>query len=229
MKLISNIDSFEKKINKLNGRLITLNNEYLFLLRTTLSNDAKNIDLITIDSGYILTFLRLFFDRKIDLITGYDFFMLAKKKSKRKIIIIGKKLLNENKFLASNNNIIKINAIFGSPEEIFNELVMKYEYSIFNDSLIFLMLGAEKQENLAHLIQNKIKPNNTLIAGLGGTWEQVLDGKKVPNFILKFKLSWLFRTIYFWDKSKPNKIFRSLISFIYYPKFLKYLIKSQKK
>jgi UDP-N-acetyl-D-mannosaminuronic acid transferase (WecB/TagA/CpsF family) len=221
MKLISDIDSFEQKMNKLNGRLITLNNEYLFLLRTTLLNDARNIDLITIDSGYILTFLRLFFDKKIDLITGYDFFMLAKKKSNRKIIIIGKELLNENKFLVLNNNIIKINAIFGSPKEIFDDLVMKYEYSIFNDSLIFLMLGAEKQENLAYLLQKKIKPNNTLIAGLGGTWEQIVDNKKVPDIYLKLKLSWLYRTFYFWDKSKPTKIFRSIMSFAYYPKFLK--------
>lgn len=220
MKIIKNTDNISENINSLQGRLITINNEYLYLMHTSLKNKVKNVNYLTIDSGFILSFLNLFSNINYRLITGYDLVSAIKDVSSRKIIIIGKELENEIDFLNKNKLFSKINAIYGSSEEIYEDILLKYDATYFNNSVILIMLGAEKQELLADLFCQNLKLENYLIAGLGGTWEQIISGKKVPHFFIKYKLSWLFRTIKFWDKSKPKKIFHSILSFYFYRKLL---------
>lgn len=220
MNLIEKQDRISQNINHLKGRLITLNNEYLFLLNTSLKNQVKEINYLTIDSGFILSFLNLFSNKKYNLITGYDFVSSIKDVSNRKIIIIGKELENELCFLKKNKSFSKINAIYGSPEEIYEDILHRYDVNYLHNSIILIMLGAEKQELVADLIYRNLKLENSLVAGLGGTWEQIISGKKVPQFFIKYKLSWLYRTIKFWDKTKPKKLLYSLLSFYFYPKLL---------
>ncbi len=220
MKIIKNTDNLSENIDYLEGRLITINNEYLYLMHTSLKNKLKNVNYLTIDSGFILIFLNLFSNKKYRLITGFDLVLAIKDVSNRKIIIIGKELENEIDFLNKNKLFSKINAIYGSSEEIYEDILLRYDVTYFNNSVILIMLGAEKQELLAELFCQNLKLKNCLIAGLGGTWEQIISGKKVPYFFIKYKLSWLFRTIKFWDKSKPKKLFYSLLSFCFYRKLL---------
>lgn len=223
MKLIYKKTQLKNIINSMNGRVVTLNNEYLYLLNNSLSNHTNKLNFLTIDSGYILSFINLFSKNKIELITGYDFFYTIKDLSVRKIIIIGKELKDESSFLKLHSKINKINAIFGSSQEIFDHIISKHNINFFENSVILIMLGAEKQELLSDIISKNLKSNNSLIVGLGGTWEQIISNKKVPNFFIKYKLSWLYRSLKFWDKSKPKKIYRSIISFRYYFKILTWI------
>jgi UDP-N-acetyl-D-mannosaminuronic acid transferase (WecB/TagA/CpsF family) len=223
MKLIYQKNQLKKNINSMNGRVVTLNNEYLYLLNNSLSNHINKISFMTIDSGYILSFLNFFSKKNIQLITGIDFFYTIKEISERKIIVIGKELKDEFVFLKRNSNIIKINAIYGTPKDIYDDMLLKYDFDIFENSIILIMLGAEKQEILSNTISSNLKSNNSLIVGLGGTWEQILSNKKVPIFFINYKLSWLYRTIKFWDNSKPKKIYNSIIAFFYFFKILTWI------
>tara|TARA_B110000902_G_scaffold256768_1_gene323989 strand:+ start:354 stop:1031 length:678 start_codon:yes stop_codon:yes gene_type:complete len=223
MKLVYQKTDLKKDINSMNGRVITLNNEYLYLLNNSLSSHINKINFLTIDSGYILSFINIFYKNKIQLITGYDFFYTIKDVSERKIIVIGKELKDESVFLKLHNEIIKINAMFGTSQDIYDDMILKYDFNILENSIILIMLGAEKQELLADIISSNLKSNNSLIIGLGGTWEQILSNKKVPNFFINHKLSWLYRTFKFWDNSKPKKIYNSIISFYYYFKVLNWI------
>ncbi len=221
MKLLKSNNEFELNLDGLNGRLITINNEYLFLLNYKI--ETRNIKYLTVDSGYILSFLRIFYSKELKLLTGFDLFMSAINHSNRQIIVIGKRLKNETAFLNENPKVKKINAIYGSAEEINSQIKIDYPEVDFDNCIVLIMLGAEKQEKLGEIIEKSLIKNNTLIAGLGGTWEQIVDNKKVPDFFLYFRLSWLYRTVMFWDKSKPKKILRSIYAFSLYWKLLKWI------
>ena len=98
MKLIISKNSLKRNINLISGSLITINNEYLYLLKSKFATRIK-VNFLTIDSGYILSFLKLFYSKNIQLITGYDILNIAIKFSARKIIVIGKENKNEIEFL----------------------------------------------------------------------------------------------------------------------------------
>ena len=139
MKLIISKNSLKRNINLISGSLITINNEYLYLLKSKFATRIKEVNFLTIDSGYILSFLKLFYSKNIQLITGYDILNIAIKFSARKIIVIGKENKNEIEFLKKNKNIIKINAIFGTSFEIFENLKSKIKPGFLDDSIIFLI------------------------------------------------------------------------------------------
>ena len=212
MKIIKN----KRSLVGLKGRLITLNNEYLYHLHNDLIYLNGQVKYFTIDSQYIRTFLR-FRNIKTNLLTGEIIFNFFLKADPRKIIVLGKKT-NHEKY-HNHKKIEKIDLPYGTSDLLVKYIVENYNSrSYFNDKIICVMLGVNKQESVIDKILSNYDCNNTLLVGMGGTWEQFLGIRKVPKLFQFFALSWLYRTLFFWDSSKPKKILNSLKAFRYYNK-----------
>lgn len=212
MKIIKN----KRSLVGLKGRLITLNNEYLYHLNNDLIYLNDEVNYFTVDSQYIRAFLK-YRNIKTNLLTGEIIFNFFLKVGPRKIIVLGKKM-NQEKYNIY-KKIEKIDLPHGNSDLLVNYIVEKYKSrSYFNDKIICVMLGVKKQESVIDKIVSNYDCNNSLLVGMGGTWEQFLGIRKVPKLYQFFALSWLYRTLFFWDSTKVKKILNSLKAFKYYNK-----------
>ena len=205
-----------EEIEDLRGNLITINNEYLYILQG-LYGDSKDL-VVSIDSQFVRTYLR-FQGIRVDLLTGLKIFTHLLEKSSRKVLVLGGGLRDSrDKF-----DFEVVNLPIGSVEDLYAYLVSNSSKELFNDYVVCVMLGAEKQELLITKLLNRdyFHCSNSLFIGMGGTLDQYLGKQYIPGIISSLHLTWLWRSVVYFDRTKLLKIIRSIVAFKYYRAFIK--------
>lgn len=223
LKLISNpdivLDQLLNKDNKNFKHLIFFNtHSYIETLKNTsfMRSVLKSKHIFVDGIGVYLSSL-IFYKKKTKplRITGYDFFEKLLEKinndpNQKKLFFIGgeisnlenlKKKINEKYKNIHPENIAILSPPFGSKFK-FNDHKIVQNINDFNPDIVFVGLGAPKQEKWVKINSKKLNCVNFLSIGAAFNFFTGLE-KRAPMVFRKYGFEWLFRLIL-----NPKKIFK---------------------
>lgn len=207
--LIKNKSELDKILG--HSAVITVNNELLYYYYDFLSDPDV---CCTIDGFYLQKYLNLYSKNKIHLIIGkdiYDYFLT----SSQKVLIIGG---DDNRYDKENMYPYVRKKTPQFPNESSLNEWLHDNTQIFNEfDVVFVMFTGQYQMRILEYA-HKIKSKATFI-GLGGTLDQVFGYQNIPEIMHKIGLVWLYRTIFYFDRTKLKKLLVSFEAFIRYNGF----------
>ena len=211
------IDELIDKNNKKLKHLIFFNtHSYIETLKSnTFMRSVLGSKYVFADGIGVYISSYLFNEKKPERITGYDFFeklldKINSENSQIRLFFLGGELSNlhklreqiQFKFKNIKKNYIEIlSPPFGDDFKFKDENVIK-KINDFNPDIIFVGLGAPKQEKWVYMNALKLNCVNYLSIGAAFNFFTGLE-KRAPMIFRKYGFEWLFRLII-----NPKKIFR---------------------
>ena len=162
----------------------------------------KNSNYVFFDSGYLCLILRIFKNIHANKFSGLLFLrrLLRKlKNSNFKILLIdpNEESSKKNKYYLEKNSIKNLyNYVAPVYVDGFNDKILLKKIKKINPKFIIINLGGGVQEKLGLYLKRNIKQKTTIICT--GAAIAFLTGAqaKIPDFVDKVYLGWLFRIIY---------------------------------
>lgn len=162
----------------------------------------KNSNYVFFDSGYLCLILRIFKNIHANKFSGLLFLrrLLRKlKNSNFKILLIdpNEESSKKNKYYLEKNSIKNLyNYVAPVYVDSFNDKILLKKIKKINPKFIIINLGGGVQEKLGLYLKRNIKQKTTIICT--GAAIAFLTGAqaKIPDFVDKVYLGWLFRIIY---------------------------------
>ena len=211
------INEIIDKNNKKLKHLIFFNtHSYIESLKNNLfMRSILNSNYVFADGIGIFISSYFFKDKKPERITGYDFFekllnKINSENTKIKLFFLGGEMSNLDKLreqISSRFKNIKKNYIevlsppFGKDFNFHDENIIR-EINSFKPDIIFVGLGAPKQEKWVYMNTKKIDCVNFLSIGAAFNFFTGLE-KRAPQVLRKYGFEWLFRLTI-----NPKKIFK---------------------
>ncbi len=169
-------------------------------------NSLQKADLVFFDSSFFILLLKLFKNISPIRVSGYKFlelfFNFLRKNKKSKIFLIDpskKKSVNNklliNKLGVKNNKIFNFVAPFYNPNNLNDKNLLKYIHK-FKPNVILINIGGGTQEILGNYLKSKIKFKCKIICTGAAISFFTKDQAPINNFIDKFYLGWLIRSIF---------------------------------
>ena len=182
-------------------------------------NSLQKADLVFFDSSFFILLLRFFKNISPIRLSGYKFlklyFNFLRKYKNSKIFLIDpskKKSVNNklliNKLGIKNNKIFSFVAPFYNPNNLNDKNLLKY-ISKFKPNVILINIGGGTQEVLGSYLKSKIKFKCKIICTGAAISFFTKDQAPINDFIDKFYLGWLVRSI-FNPFSFPKRLIYSL-------------------
>lgn len=164
-------------------------------------NKSNNIFIDGIGIYFFVFIKNIFSSRNVKRITGFDFFKFFLKNSyKKKIFFLGsskKNLQRIKQNILLENPTCEVFTFSPSFKSDFSDLdIDKFAQKIdkVNPDILFLGLGAPKQEKIAIRISKKTKVKN--IAPIGAVFDYYANKPSFIFFLMKFLwLEWLYRLL----------------------------------
>lgn len=165
--------------------------------------------------GFFVSSIIYYKKKKPKRVTGYDFFVSLLEKINninlnKKLLFIGgeisnlenlKKKITKNFHNINHKNIMILSPPFGKDFSFYDQIIID-KINKFNPDLIFVGLGAPKQEKWVHINRNKLNCVNFLSIGAAFNFFTGLE-KRAPLIFRKYGFEWLFRLVI-----NPKKIFK---------------------
>ena len=162
----------------------------------------KNSNYVFFDSGYLCLILRIFKNINANKFSGLLFLrrlLQNLKNSKFKVLLIDPNQESSKK----NKNYLKKKNIQNSYSYIapvydndFDDKILLQKIKKINPKFIIINLGGGVQEKLGLYIKNHTKKNTTIICTGAAIAFLTGDQAKIPHFIDKLYLGWLFRIVF---------------------------------
>ena len=162
----------------------------------------KNSDYVFFDSGYLCLILRIIKNIYVSKLSGFLFLkklIQNLKNSKFKILLVDPNLESskKNKYFLKKKHIRNLyNYISPIYNDNFEDKILLKKIKKINPKFIIINLGGGVQEKLGLYIKNNTKKNITIICTGAALAFLTGDQAKIPHFIDKLYLGWLFRIIF---------------------------------
>jgi exopolysaccharide biosynthesis WecB/TagA/CpsF family protein len=182
----------------------------------------KNSNYVFFDSGYLCLILRIFKNIHANKFSGLLFLrrlLQNLKNSNFKILLIdpNEESSKKNKYYLKKNSIKNVyNYVAPVYVDSYNDKILLKKIKKINPKFIIINLGGGVQEKLGLYLKRNIKQKTTIICT--GAAIAFLTGAqaKIPDFIDKVYLGWLFRIIYnpklyFYRYFNSFKLFKMII------------------
>jgi hypothetical protein len=184
--------------------LLTLNNELLYYYYDLLCQDNVAF---TIDSFFLTKYLNIR-GTFTEQVVGVDIYEYLRLLNYRCVIIGGNDLLYSSVDL---HPFIRVDTpLFTNSADLQDWLVINR--SLFeNYEFVLVMFTGWKQKVVMEFALSECL--NVIFIGLGGTLDQICNYKSTPVLFRKSGLEWLYRTIWYFDKTKFVKLILSFYGF----------------
>lgn len=162
----------------------------------------KNSDYVFFDSGYLCLILRIIKNIHVNKLSGFLFLkklIQNLKNSKFKILLVdpNSESSKRNKYFLKKKHIKNLyNYIAPIYNDNFEDKILLKKIKKIDPKFIIINLGGGVQEKLGLYLKNNTKKNITIICTGAALAFLTGDQAKIPHFIDKLYLGWLFRIIF---------------------------------